>query len=181
MINIKSMIRLKEEYTEINKNPNANIGFTIGLYEENNLYIWRCSFAGPKDSSYSGGVFILKIKFPMDYPESPPEVVFTTPIYHLNINSSSKNGIPVGKVYCDSLNNWKNYYTIKQLLPEIFVLLYKNNPDCGYDMQKNEEFRNNRQFFEEKAKFFTKKYANPRYANIDEFSEGIYDWDFNYK
>ena len=53
----------------------------------------------------------IKIKFPEDYPESPPEIIFKTPIYHLNINSSSKTGEPVGKVYTNSLHYWKNYYT----------------------------------------------------------------------
>ena len=181
MINMKTMLRIKEEYSDMNRYPISDCGITLGLYEENNFYIWKCSLLGPKDSSYKGGLFYLKIKFSMDYPESPPEVFFVTPIYHLNINSSSKNGIPVGKVYCNSLNNWKNYYTIRKILPEIFVLLYKNNPDCGYDMHKNEEFRYNRPFFEEKAKFFTKKYAGPMNKINNPNSEGIYDWDFSYK
>ena len=118
------------------------------------------------------------INFPENYPESPPQILFITPIYHLNVNSSSKSGIPLGTIYCNSLNYWKNYYTIKKVIPEIFVLLYKNNPDCGYDLERNEEFQNNRELFEEKAKFFTKKYAKPMVCSEFRYKK-VLEWDFS--
>ena len=52
---------------------------------------------------------------------------------------------------------------MRKVLPEIFYLLYKNNPDSAYDYEDNRrkfEFLNNRELFEEKAKYFTKQYAN---------------------
>ena len=64
-----------------------------------------------------------------------------------------------------------------KILPEIFVLLFKNNPDCGFDQEKNQEFRFNRQIFEEKIKYFTKKYANPM-IGFKNSLQGL-DWDFS--
>ena len=171
------MNRIKIEFNDINNNPLGEIGVTIGLNDENNIFRWSATLQGPKDTGYKGGIFLLDIKFPEDYPESPPEILFVTPIYHLNINSSSQTGISVGKVYCNSLNNWKNYFTMRKIFPEIFVLLYKNNPDCGYDSEKNKEFRLNRPLFEQKVKYFTKKYATPQY--FGKIQKGI-DWIFNY-
>ena len=177
MDKFKAMNRIKIEFDDINNNPLGEIGVTIGLNDENNIFRWSATLQGPKDTGYKGGIFLLDIKFPEDYPESPPEILFVTPIYHLNINSSSQTGISVGKVYCNSLNNWKNYFTIRKIFPEIFVLLYRNNPDCGYDSEKNKEFRLNRPLFEQKVKYFTKKYATPQY--FGKIQKGI-DWIFNY-
>ena len=177
MDKFKAMNRIKIEFDDINNNPLGEIGVTIGLNDENNIFRWNATLQGPKDTGYKGGIFLLDIKFPEDYPESPPEILFVTPIYHLNINSSSQTGISVGKVYCNSINNWKNYFTIRKIFPEIFVLLYRNNPDCGYDSEKNKEFRLNRPLFEQKVKYFTKKYATPQY--FGKIQKGI-DWIFNY-
>ena len=177
MDKFKAMNRIKIEFNDINNNPLGEIGVTIGLNDENNIFRWSATLQGPKDTGYKGGIFLLDIKFPEDYPESPPEILFVTPIYHLNINSSSQTGISVGKVYCNSINNWKNYFTIRKIFPEIFVLLYRNNPDCGYDSENNKEFRLNRSLFEQKVKYFTKKYATPQY--FGKIQKGI-DWIFNY-
>ena len=168
---------IKEEFKDIYNNPIGNIGVAVGVEDDNNMFQWNATLQGPKDTSYHGSIFRLDINFPENYPESPPEILFITPIYHLNINSSSQTGITVGKVYCNSLNNWKNYFTMRKIFPEIFVLLYKNNPDCGYDSEKNKEFRLNRLLFEQKVKYFTKKYATPQY--FGKIQKGI-DWIFNY-
>lgn len=45
--------------------------------------------AGPDRSPYANGTFWFNIKFPKEYPFSPPKIKFTTPVYHPNIN---KNG-----------------------------------------------------------------------------------------
>ena len=61
MQKIQAMKRIKEEYTELNNNPNANIGASVGLPDEDNIFEWQCSLMGPKDTSYKGGIFFLKI------------------------------------------------------------------------------------------------------------------------
>ena len=76
--------RIEKEYDDLNLNPITNFGCMVSLPDPNNISEWRCTLLGPKDTSYKGGLFILNIYFPKDYPLKPPEILFNTPIYHLN-------------------------------------------------------------------------------------------------
>ncbi len=176
---LNAMKRLQDEYKELIRRPMINFGITVGLYDDNNIFEWRCTILGPKDTCYKGGLFELKIKFPDDYPNTKPEIVFVNPIYHLNVKFFVKGTQPLGHICLSTLNNWKREYGISKVLPEIFELLCKNNPDSPYDYDDNRrrfEFLNNRTLFEEKAHYFTKKYANP-YGKKKIFTT---DWDFTY-
>ena len=58
---------------------------------------------GPKDTPYANGIFFLHLKFPKEYPERNPEIVFLTPIYHPNVNPyKTENDGPfqIGQFLC---------------------------------------------------------------------------------
>ena len=156
--------RIAREYKDINRNPIANCGVTVGLFDEGNFKKWRVSLLGPKDTSYRGGLFYLSINFPEDYPKKAPEVCFITPIYHVNVNPKAptfEGAENLGHVCISTLNWWKPEYTMREVLTNIFALFYMGNPDSPYGLDRADEFRNNRSLYEEKIKKFTKKYANP--------------------
>ena len=170
MQKIQAMKKIKDEFSEINNNPISNIGVTVGLPDEDNVFEWQCSLMGPKDTSYAGGIFFLKIKFPDNYPNEKPEVVFKTPIYHINVNpnkSNAEGAEPLGHVCISTLNWWKPESKIREVLSDIFALFYMANPDSPYGLDRAGEFRFDRALHEEKIRYFTKKYANYQLANKD--------------
>ena len=130
---INAMKKINEEFKELNVRPLSNFGMFVELFNEENIFEWKCSLLRPKDTCYKWGLFYFKVKFPNDYPNSRPTISFLTPIYHLNIKYSTIGPEPLGNVGWINLINWEPGDLIIKILPEVFVLLYKNNPNDAYD------------------------------------------------
>nr|XP_055173358.1 ubiquitin-conjugating enzyme E2 D3-like [Nyctereutes procyonoides] len=107
---------------------------------------------GPNDSPYQGSVFFLTIHFPTDYPFKPPEVAFTTRIYHPNINS---NGICLDIVR----SQWSPALTISNVLLSICSLLCDPNPDDPLVPEIARIYKTDRDKYNRVSRKWTQKYA----------------------
>ena len=178
-IKIEAFKRIREEYNNLQRNPRFAFDINISLFNEDNIFEWKISFLGPRVTPYRGGIFYLKIIFPEDYPQTKPEVIFLTPIYHLNVSYQVSSWPPLGHVDLCTLKMWGPEVSIRDILVNMFSVFYKNNTDYVYDDENNtrrNEFINNRTLFEKKAKYFTKKYASPL-IKLKEYPNG---WDFSF-
>ena len=173
---LNAMRRIKEEYSELANKSIDNIGATIGLVDEHDIFEWKATLTGPKDSSYAGGIFLLRIKFPDNYPKKPPDVYFITPMYHVNINPLKLTNVRLGHVCINTLNHWKPETSMREVLKEIFALFYVPNPNSPYGLDRADELRFNKPLHEAKIKYFTQKYANPSLKQIEYNA----NWDFTY-
>ena len=150
---LAAMKYLKEEYSNLQKDPIVTLGCTVGLINPGDIFHWKISLIGPQDTPYAGGIFFLTADFPDDYPNGKPEVKFINKIYHLNVSPSN------GHVCVSTLNNWKPRTPFSDIIASIFALFYNQNPYSAYNNAQAEEFKNNRAEFDRKAREWTQQYA----------------------
>ncbi|CAE7672334.1 unnamed protein product [Symbiodinium sp. CCMP2592] len=88
---------------------------------------WKVTVSGPDGTPYAGGVWLLYVVFPTEFPVEPPEVRFITPIKHCNINQH-------GRV-CHSIlgRNWTRETRARSLLESIYGLLLCPDVDDPLD------------------------------------------------
>ncbi len=121
--------------------------------DESNALEWNCELIGPDHTPYEGHRFDAKIKFPSDYPFSPPLFKFTTKIYHLNI---SETGEPCLKSFKET---WKMSSTCKTLIEHILSLLSSPNSDDPLIPELASLYKIDNKRYLDVAKAWTETYA----------------------
>ena len=148
MSRIESLRRIREEYVDLTNNPNLNLGFTVGLPNEDDIFNWRITVLGPRDTPYRGGLFNISIHFPDNYPNAHPEIRFKTPIYHLNVNPRAMpNNNNLGDICLSILHAWKPEYKVADIIVSIYALFYMVNPESPYGLDRRDEYINNRNLY----------------------------------
>lgn len=149
------MRRLGFEASEMKSTPPENC--SAGP-KDDNLMNWEATIIGPKGSPFEGGIFHLTIKFPQNYPFRPPEVKFSTPVYHPNINRR-------GDICLDILKDqWSPALSISKVLLSICSLLTDPNPNDPLDPEVAKIYKENKLQYEITARKWTEQYAtgNPQ-------------------
>ena len=98
---------INKDIKEIEKQNLKSLGIYINFNEENFLEA-KAMVVGPKDTLYEGGFLFFNIKFPKNYPFSPPDISYVSRNnirIHPNIYvGGNKNG--GGKVCLSILGTW---------------------------------------------------------------------------
>ena len=74
MVSTVAQKRLFHEYKNLSTNPPD--GITAGPVSEDDMFYWEALIQGPEETPFEGGVFAAELKFPRDYPLSPPTMKF---------------------------------------------------------------------------------------------------------
>lgn len=145
-----SLNRINRELKEMTHDPPSNC--SAGPVD-NNLYHWHSTIMGPNESPFEGGVYFLDIQFPVDYPFKPPKIMFTTKIFHPNINSE-------GGICLDILKEqWTPALTLAKVLLSICSLLTDPNPDDPLMPKIAHLYKTNLKEYKSQARLWTQKYA----------------------
>uniref|UniRef100_A0A0D3E433 UBC core domain-containing protein n=1 Tax=Brassica oleracea var. oleracea TaxID=109376 RepID=A0A0D3E433_BRAOL len=165
--------RILKELKDLHKDPPSSC--SAGPVAED-MFHWQATIMGPSDSPYSGGVFLVTIHFPPDYPFKPPkmtsvgldsgaffftQVAFRTKVFHPNVNSN-------GSICLDILKEqWSPALTISKVLLSICSLLTDPNPDDPLVPEIAHMYKTDRAKYESTARSWTQKYAmgNPNHLN----------------
>ncbi|KAI8546252.1 hypothetical protein RHMOL_Rhmol07G0102200 [Rhododendron molle] len=142
--------RILKELKDLQKDPPTSC--SAGPVAED-MFHWQATIMGPPDSPYAGGVFLVTIHFPPDYPFKPPKVAFKTKVFHPNINSN-------GSICLDILKEqWSPALTISKVLLSICSLLTDPNPDDPLVPEIAHMYKTDRSKYETTARSWTQKYA----------------------
>ncbi|EDO07423.1 Ubiquitin-conjugating enzyme family protein [Babesia bovis T2Bo] len=147
-------LRLERELNDIQKELDGPVdAHTV----ENNIFKWKGYIKGPIQTPYEGGLFILNIDIPDDYPYNPPKIRFETKIWHPNISSET------GAICLDILKNeWSPALTLRTALLSIQALMSTPEPDDPQDAEVATMYQRNYDEFERTAKLWTATFAQNR-------------------
>lgn len=122
---------LQQELKSIQKEPLE--GFTVQLINDN-LFEWEVAIFGPPNTLYQGGYFKSVIKFPQEYPYSPPTVRFSTKMWHPNIYENGDVCISILHPPVDDPTNtelpsekWNPAQNVRTVMMSIISLLNEPN------------------------------------------------------
>jgi ubiquitin-conjugating enzyme E2 Z len=95
--------RLLKDVKHIIKNPLTDNGIYY-IHDDIDLLKGYALIIGPEDTPYYGGNYFFELKYPYDYPHTPPKVTYCTNGDDVRFNP---NLYKCGKVCVSLLNTWR--------------------------------------------------------------------------
>jgi len=143
-------VRINRELANFAKDPCG--GITIEPIKGDVRYL-KITIVGPEGTPYQGGVFGLEMFLSEGYPMEPPNVRFTTKIYHPNIDW-------VGRICLDILkNSWSPALQIVKVLLSIQSLMAEPNLADPLNNKVAKHWTDNKEGALATAKEWTAMYA----------------------
>ncbi|KJH52931.1 ubiquitin--protein ligase [Dictyocaulus viviparus] len=122
-------------------------GFTISVSDDN-LFVWTVGIYGPPNTLYQGGYFKAVIRFPPNYPYSPPSMKFLTKVWHPNVYENGDLCISIlhppvddphsGELPCE---RWNPTQSVRTILLSVISLLNEPNTSSPANVDASVMYR----------------------------------------
>ena len=149
--------RLFHEYKTLSQSPPD--GITAGPVSEDDIFVWEALIQGPEDTPYSGGIFPAELKFPRDYPLSPPTMRFITEVWHPNVYSNGMVCISILHApgddpmhYEQASERWSPIQSVEKILISVMSMLAEPNDESPANVEAAKMWRERRGEFEGKVR-----------------------------
>ena len=150
---------LQKQFKDLSK-TSSDLGFSVGLFDDNDFYKWSVVLFGPENTIYEGGYFKASLLFPEDYPYSPPSMKFITQMFHPNIYKDGNVCISIlHKPGFDKFNEqekveekWRPSLGVEKIILSVISLFDDPNCDSPANIDAAVMFRNNRKEYEKKVR-----------------------------
>ncbi|BAO39164.1 ubiquitin-conjugating enzyme E2-34 kDa [Kluyveromyces marxianus] len=192
---------LLRQYRELTDPKKAIPSFHIELEDDSNIFLWNIGvMVLNEESIYHGGYFKAQMKFPDDFPFSPPTFRFTPAIYHPNVYRDGRLCISIlhqsGNPTSDEPDEetWSPVQTVESVLISIVSLLEDPNISSPANVDAAVDYKKNPEQYKQKVKLeverskqdipqgfvmpeSTKAYVSQRRANeaIDSIKDTVGD------
>ena len=108
-----------------------------------NLFEWCGTIKGPDETVFEGMEYSIEMSFPASYPFEAPTIIFTTPIYHPNVDEE-------GNICLDILKDkWSAAYSVSTVLLSLQSLLGEPNNDSPLNTEAADLWDNQLEFKKE--------------------------------
>lgn len=161
MSNLKSTAAslLLRQYRELTDPKKAIPSFHIELEDDSNIFVWNIGvMVLNEDSIYHGGYFKAQMRFPDDFPFSPPQFRFTPAIYHPNVYRDGRLCISILHQSGDPITDepdaetWSPVQTVESVLISIVSLLEDPNISSPANVDAAVDFRKNPEQYKQRVK-----------------------------
>jgi ubiquitin-protein ligase len=120
VISKETISRLIKDVKEIIKNPLESHGIYY-KHDDEDLLKGKALIIGPQGTPYENGFYLFDIKYPANYPFSPPKLLYRT---NDGVTRFNPNLYKCGKVCLSVLNTWKGeQWSSCQTISSILLVL----------------------------------------------------------
>ncbi|GAV55901.1 hypothetical protein ZYGR_0AZ00720 [Zygosaccharomyces rouxii] len=150
---------LLRQYRELTDPKKAIPSFHIELEDDSNIFVWNIGvMVLNEDSIYHGGYFKAQMRFPEDFPFSPPQFRFTPAIYHPNVYRDGRLCISILHQSGDPMTDepdaetWSPVQTVESVLISIVSLLEDPNISSPANVDAAVDYRKNPDQYKQRVK-----------------------------
>ncbi|EZF34413.1 hypothetical protein H109_03170 [Trichophyton interdigitale MR816] len=149
--------RLFHEYKLLSTSPPD--GITAGPITEDDMFLWEALIQGPEGTPFEGGVFAAELKFPKDYPLSPPSMRFLGNMWHPNIFENGNVCISILHPPGDDPNHyehaserWSPIQSVEKILISVMSMLAEPNDESPANVEAAKMWRERRSDYEARVR-----------------------------